>query len=89
MASTLCTIRGPGHRQPMVGLTRGIRMVKKLLRDLAQKGTTIFMSTHTLGLLKMSVTESGSFTRGVDCPRHPSGVEHRAQIEEGILKRSS
>ena len=37
--------------EPMVGLDpRGIRMVKDLFRKLAAKGTTIFMSTHTLKL---------------------------------------
>jgi len=37
--------------EPMVGLDpRGIRMVRRLFRELALKGTTIFMSTHTLKL---------------------------------------
>ena len=37
--------------EPMVGLDpRGIDMVKGLFRDLAAKGTTVFMSTHTLKL---------------------------------------
>ncbi len=37
--------------EPMVGLDpRGIRMVKELFRSLAQNGTTVFMSTHTLRL---------------------------------------
>ena len=35
--------------EPMVGLDPvGIKMVKELLQELARKGTTIFMSTHTL-----------------------------------------
>ena len=35
--------------EPMVGLDpKAIRMVKKLFRNLADNGTTIFMSTHTL-----------------------------------------
>ena len=35
--------------EPMVGLDpAGIRLVKDLLRQLAGRGTTIFMSTHTL-----------------------------------------
>ena len=36
---------------PMVGLDpRGINMVKDLFRTLAESGTTVFMSTHTLRL---------------------------------------
>ena len=35
--------------EPMVGLDpRGARLVKNIFRDLAKKGTTIFMSTHSL-----------------------------------------
>jgi ABC-2 type transport system ATP-binding protein len=37
--------------EPMVGLDpKGARLVKGLLRDLARKGVSIFMSTHTLEL---------------------------------------
>lgn len=37
--------------EPMVGLDpKGQKMVKALFRDLADKGTTIFMSTHTLSV---------------------------------------
>lgn len=35
--------------EPMIGLDpRGARLVKNIFRDLAEKGTTIFMSTHSL-----------------------------------------
>jgi len=35
--------------EPMVGLDpKGARQVKKIFTDICQKGTTIFMSTHTL-----------------------------------------
>ncbi|GAK60174.1 putative ABC transporter ATP-binding protein [Candidatus Vecturithrix granuli] len=35
--------------EPMVGLDpKGARLVKKIFRELCDKGTTIFMSTHTL-----------------------------------------
>lgn len=35
--------------EPMVGLDpKGARQVKKIFKDLCAKGTTIFMSTHTL-----------------------------------------
>jgi len=37
--------------EPMVGLDpRGIKMVKDLFRDLADRGTSIFLSTHTLAV---------------------------------------
>ena len=37
--------------EPMVGLDpQGIRMVRELFRNLAQRGVTVFMSTHTLKL---------------------------------------
>ena len=37
--------------EPMVGLDpKGIKMVKDLFRRLSEKGTTVFMSTHTLKL---------------------------------------
>ena len=37
--------------EPMVGLDpKSIRLVKDLLRETAQAGTTVFMSTHTLAV---------------------------------------
>ncbi len=37
--------------EPIIGLDpRGVRMVKELLRELALKGKTIFMATHSLSL---------------------------------------
>jgi ABC-2 type transport system ATP-binding protein len=37
--------------EPMVGLDpKGSRLVKALFRSMADKGVTIFMSTHTLGV---------------------------------------
>jgi ABC-2 type transport system ATP-binding protein len=37
--------------EPMVGLDpRGIKMVREMFRTLAENGTTVFMSTHTLRL---------------------------------------
>jgi ABC-2 type transport system ATP-binding protein len=39
--------------EPMVGLDpRGARLVKDLFKDLAAKGVTIFMSTHTLEIVE-------------------------------------
>jgi len=40
--------------EPMVGLDpHGIRMVRRLFRNLADGGTTLFMSTHTLSLAEV------------------------------------
>jgi ABC-2 type transport system ATP-binding protein len=62
-------------------------MVKKLLRDLAQKGTTIFMSTHTLGIAEDVCDRIGVIHRGeliaIGTLRE---LKHRAQIEEGDLE---
>jgi ABC-2 type transport system ATP-binding protein len=51
--------------EPMVGLDpAGVRMVKGLFRDLAQKGTTIFMSTHTLGVAEDVCNRIGIIHKG-------------------------
>lgn len=51
--------------EPMVGLDpKGIRMVRKLFKDLAASGTTIFMSTHTLNLAEDVCTRIGIINEG-------------------------
>ncbi len=51
--------------EPMVGLDpAGIRMVKDLLRELACRGTTIFMSTHTLEIAQDLCDRIGIIHRG-------------------------
>ena len=51
--------------EPMVGLDpAGIRMVKSLFRNLAKKGTTIFMSTHTLGVAEDLCDRIGIIHKG-------------------------
>ena len=51
--------------EPMVGLDpAGIRMVKDLLRELAGKGTAIFMSTHTLEIAEDLCDRIGIIHRG-------------------------
>ncbi len=51
--------------EPMVGLDpAGIRMVKGLLRRLADAGTTIFMSTHTLEVAEDVCDRIGIIHRG-------------------------
>lgn len=51
--------------EPMVGLDpAGIRMVKDLLKELACRGTTIFMSTHTLEIAQDLCDRIGVIHRG-------------------------
>ncbi len=51
--------------EPMVGLDpAAIIMVKKLLRRLAQKGVTIFMSTHTLKVAEDTCDRIGVIHKG-------------------------
>jgi ABC-2 type transport system ATP-binding protein len=51
--------------EPMVGLDpRGIKMVKKLFLSLAETGTTVFMSTHTLSLAEDICNRIGIIHRG-------------------------
>jgi ABC-2 type transport system ATP-binding protein len=51
--------------EPMVGLDpSGIKLVRNLFRQLADKGTTIFISTHTLKLAEDICTRIGIINRG-------------------------
>ncbi len=51
--------------EPMVGLDpRSMRLVKDLLRERANQGMTIFMSTHTLGLAEEIADRIGIVDRG-------------------------
>ena len=79
--------------EPMVGLDpAAIKMVKVLLRHLADRGTTIFMSTHTLEIAedlcdRIGVIHKGSLiamgtTRDV---KRVAGVQEAA-LEEAFLK---
>jgi len=79
--------------EPMVGLDpAAIKMVKDLLRHLADGGTTIFMSTHTLEIAedlcdRIGVIHKGSLiamgtTRDV---KRVAGVQEAA-LEEAFLK---
>jgi ABC-2 type transport system ATP-binding protein len=79
--------------EPMVGLDpAAIKMVKDLLRDLAGRGTTIFMSTHTLEIAEDICSRIGVIHRGVliatgttkDLKR-VAGVQEAA-FEEAFLK---
>ena len=51
--------------EPMVGLDpRAIRLVKDLFRRLAEEGTAIFMSTHTLRVAEETCDRIGIINRG-------------------------
>jgi len=51
--------------EPMVGLDpKGARQVKQLFRDLCKKGTTVFMSTHSLGIAEAMCDRIGIIQKG-------------------------
>ena len=75
--------------EPMVGLDpAGIRMVKGLFRDLAQKGTTMFMSTHTLAVAEDLCDRIGILHRGVLIATGTvEELRRRARVQEGDLEK--
>jgi len=74
--------------EPMVGLDpAGIKMVKGLFRDLAKKGTTLFMSTHTLAVAEDVCDRIGIIHRGVLIATGTvEELRYRAQVQEGDLE---
>jgi len=51
--------------EPMVGLDpRGARLVKDIFKELASKGVTIFMSTHTLEIVEQMCTRVAIINKG-------------------------
>lgn len=51
--------------EPMVGLDpRGARLVKDIFRDLAGKGVTVFMSTHTLEIVEQMCDRVAIINKG-------------------------
>jgi ABC-2 type transport system ATP-binding protein len=74
--------------EPMVGLDpAGIRMVKDLLRDLACRGTTIFMSTHTLEIAEDLCDRIGVIHRGRLIALGTTGdLRGTALLKEGDLE---
>jgi len=79
--------------EPMVGLDpRGARQVKDLFRDLCREGTTIFMSTHSLGIAEAMCHRVGIIQKGkvisigsVDELRQQAQNDHGG-LEEIFLK---
>jgi ABC-2 type transport system ATP-binding protein len=74
--------------EPMVGLDpAGIRMVKDLLRALAERGTTIFMSTHTLEIAEDLCDRIGVIHRGRLVAMGTTGdLRGTAHLREGDLE---
>ncbi|MBU1163060.1 MAG: ABC transporter ATP-binding protein [Proteobacteria bacterium] len=74
--------------EPMVGLDpRGIKMVKNLFRSLVAKGTTIFMSTHTLRLAEDVCDRIGIINNGkLIATGTINELKHIAQTGEADLE---
>ena len=74
--------------EPMVGLDpAGSRMVKNLFRTLAKEGTTIFMSTHTLGMAEDVCDRIGIIHKGsLIATGTTEELRLRAQVREGDLE---
>ncbi len=74
--------------EPMVGLDpAGIRMVKDLFRSLSTKGTTVFMSTHTLTVAedichRMAIIHKGSLIATGTVEE----LRLKARVQEGDLE---
>jgi len=74
--------------EPMVGLDpAGIRMVKDLFRSLAKRGTTIFMSTHTLTVAEDVCDRIGVIHKGsLIATGTIEELRQGAQVQEGDLE---
>ena len=74
--------------EPMVGLDpAGSRMVKNLFQNLAKEGTTIFMSTHTLGMAEDVCDRIGIIHKGsLIATGTTQELMGRAQVREGDLE---
>jgi ABC-2 type transport system ATP-binding protein len=76
--------------EPMVGLDpAGTRMVKDLFRDLARRGTTVFMSTHTLAVAEDVCDRIGIIHRGVLIAMGTAEeLRLMARVQEGDLEEA-
>jgi len=74
--------------EPMVGLDpAGIRMVKDLFRNLSKRGTTIFMSTHTLAVAEDLCHRIGIIRKGRLIATGTIGeLMDQARVQEGDLE---
>ncbi|GJL77040.1 MAG: ABC transporter [Nitrospinaceae bacterium] len=74
--------------EPMVGLDpRGARQVKDLFRDLCREGTTLFMSTHSLGIAEAMCHRVGIILKGrMMAVGSMEDLRKQAQQEHGDLE---
>jgi len=74
--------------EPMMGLDpAGIRMVKDLFRNLSKKGTTIFMSTHTLAVAEDLCQRIGIIHKGrLIATGTIEELMDQARVQEGDLE---
>jgi ABC-2 type transport system ATP-binding protein len=79
--------------EPMVGMDpKGARTLKDLFSDLARNGTTIFMSTHSIGVAEEICHRIGIIQKGrliacgsmAELDRHAAG--HHASLESVFLE---
>jgi ABC-2 type transport system ATP-binding protein len=75
--------------EPMVGLDpKGIQMVKTLFYNLAEKGTTVFMSTHTLTLAEDICNRIGIIHKGrLIASGTVDELKENIKIQEANLER--
>ena len=75
--------------EPMVGLDpKAIRMVRLLFRDLAARGKTIFMSTHTLSIAEEVCDRIGLIHRGqLIATGTAEELKAHAAVAEGDLEQ--
>ena len=79
--------------EPLVGLDpKGARQVKQLFQDLCENGTTIFMSTHSLGVAeamchRVGIIQKGKMIALGTVEQLRSQAEHQhGDLEEVFLK---
>jgi ABC-2 type transport system ATP-binding protein len=82
--------------EPLVGLDpKGARQVKQLFQNLCENGTTVFMSTHTLGIAetlchRVGIIQKGKMLALGTVEQLRSQAEHQhGDLEEVFLKLTS
>lgn len=80
--------------EPMVGMDpRGARLLKRTLRELANTGVSVFVSTHSLDVAEQTCDRVGIIQRGrliacgsIDALRTTAGLPARAGLESIFLR---
>ena len=75
--------------EPMVGLDpMAIMMVKDLFQHLAQKGVTVFMSTHTLAVAEDICERIGVINKGhLIASGTTADLQRKANVTDAALER--